>query len=79
MDVCAFLLMILPLYPKTVEGHIYSVNLFSYTEATGWIRVAYWILFGGLIECGVVKVVLNRILLLVIKGVLLSKSEKAKG
>ena len=116
VDVCAFLLMILPLYPKTVEGHIYSVNLFSYTEATGWIRVAYWILFGGLIACGVVKVVLNRIelkrenqvfmylslglnsfgvvflaltreayaivvvfLLLVIKGVLLSKSEKAKG
>ena len=50
VDVCAFLLMILPLYPKTVEGHIYSVNLFSYTEATGWIRVAYWILFGGMLH-----------------------------
>lgn len=64
VDVCAFLLMILPLYPNTVEGHIYSVNLFSYREVSEWIRVVYWSLFGTLIGCGIGKIVLcksNRI------------------
>lgn len=116
VDVCAFLLMVLPLYPNTVEGHVYSVNLFSYTEAAGWIRLVYWSLFGSLIVCGIVKMVLNKMemkkgnkvflcislglncfgvvflaltraaygivvafLLLVIKGVLVLKREKAKG
>ena len=116
VDVCAFLLMVLPLYPNTVEGHVYSVNLFFYTEAAGWIRLVYWSLFGSLIGCGIVKMVLNKMetekenqvlwyismvlssfrvvflaltratygivvafLLLVIKGVLVLKREKAKG
>jgi len=61
VDVCAFLLMVLPLYPNTVEGHVYSVNLFSYTEVTAWIRVVYWSLFGGMIGCGIVKMVLSKI------------------
>ena len=34
VDTCFFMLIILPLYPNTIDGHIYSVNLFSYTEIT---------------------------------------------
>jgi len=58
VDICAFLLMVLPLYPNTIEGHIYSVNLLSYREVSEWIRVVYWSLFGALIGCGIVKLVL---------------------
>ena len=32
MDICAIALIILPLYPDTVDGFVYSVNLFQYTE-----------------------------------------------
>ena len=115
VDVCAFLLMVLPLYPNTVEGHIYSVNLFSYAEATRWIRVVYWSMFCGMMVCGIANMLLNKtemkkwnkvilyislglncfgvvflaltravyaivivFLLLVIKGVLLLKGEKAR-
>ena len=56
VDVCDFLLIILPLYPKTVEGFIYSVNLFAYTETTALNRMIYWGMCVSLIVCGVIKV-----------------------
>lgn len=60
VDVCAFLLMVLPLYPNAVGDYVYSVNLFSYTEVSEWIRVVYWFLFGGMIVCGIAKSVLSK-------------------
>ena len=48
----------LPLYPKTVNGYIYSVSLSAYTEAAVLNRMAYWILFLGLILAGIIKIVL---------------------
>ena len=54
-DVCACLLMILPLYPKEIDGYIYAVNLFVYTETLSWIRFIYWFMFLALILCGMVK------------------------
>jgi len=57
-DVGAFLLIVLPLYPKTVEGYVYSVNLFAYTEVSGVNRFAYWVLFLALILLGVWKLFL---------------------
>ncbi len=58
VDVCTFLLIILPLYPKRIEGYVYSVNLFAYTEGTVLIRLLYWIIFVVLIGLGITKVVL---------------------
>ena len=58
VDVCTFFLVALPLYPNTVEGYVYSVNLFAYTQSTPWIYVSYWILFLMLIVSGGVKIVL---------------------
>lgn len=56
VDLFSFMLIVLPIYPKTVEGHIYSVNLFSYTETTVFNRFVYWTLFLGLVLVGILKI-----------------------
>lgn len=58
VDLFTFLLIILPIYPKTVEGQVYSVNLFLYTETTRLIRTIYWTMFLGLILMGALKLLL---------------------
>lgn len=60
VDMCTFLLIILPLYPNIVEGYVYSVNLCSYTQSITWIRGMYWMLFLALTACGVVKILLGQ-------------------
>ena len=61
VDVCAFILIALPLYPKTVEGYIYSVSLFAYTETTPLNRTIYWVMFVSLIISGVIKLLLVKV------------------
>ena len=56
-----FLLIILPLYPNSVEGFVYSVNLIAYTQATKFNYYMYWILFVALIAIGVMKIILTKI------------------
>ena len=60
IDIGTCLLIVLPLYPKTVEGYIYSVHLFAYTEAATWIRILYWIGFLALIVFGILKIILTK-------------------
>ena len=55
-DLFSLLLIVLPLYPKTVNGYIYSVSLSAYTEAAVLNRMAYWIMFLGLILTGIIKI-----------------------
>ena len=55
-DLLSFLLIVLPLYPKTVEGYIYSVNLRMYTETAAYNRMVYWVLFLALMASGVIKI-----------------------
>lgn len=57
-DLFAFMLIILPLYPKTIDGEILSVNLFSYSELAPSIRQTYWLLFVLLIVIGLIKLLL---------------------
>lgn len=61
MDVCSLLLIILPLYPNLVEGYIYSVNLFAYTQASTFHRTIYWIMFLLLIAVGMLKIMLTEL------------------
>ena len=61
VDVCSFMLILLPLYPNTVDGFVYSVNLFAYAETTSFNRVIYWILFVSLITVGVVKILQTKL------------------
>jgi len=60
LDVCSFILIVLPLYPNMVNGFVYSVNLFEYTQASSLNRLLYWIMFISLIAAGVVKLLLAK-------------------
>ncbi|MBQ2401853.1 MAG: XRE family transcriptional regulator, partial [Lachnospiraceae bacterium] len=61
VDLLSVLLIVLPLYPRTVDGYVYSVNLFEYLETSAMNRFVYWFLFLGLIVLGVWKVLLVQI------------------
>lgn len=60
-DLLSFLLIVLPLYPKTVEGFVASVNLAAYTEAAALNRTVYWVLFLALVLTGAGKLLLTQL------------------
>ena len=60
-DLMSILLIILPLYPKTVNDFVYSVSLFSHSDLTPVNHTAYWTVFIMLILFGAVKVILNQV------------------
>ncbi len=61
VDVCSFMLILLPLYPNTVDGFVYSVNLLAYVETTSFNQVIYWVMFVSLIVVGGVKIFLTKL------------------
>ena len=58
-DVSFFMLIILPLYPNSVDGFVYSVNLLAYEDITSMNRLIYWTLFISIILIGIVKILLT--------------------
>ena len=61
MDVLSIILIVLPLYPKTVEGYVYAVSLIDYMEKTTFYSLLHWILFLMLFLIGTIKIVLIKI------------------
>ena len=61
LDVCSFILIILPLYPNKVNEFVYSVNLFAYTQTTSLNRLLYWFIFISLVVAGVIKLLLTKL------------------
>ena len=61
LDICSFLLVVLPLYPNTIGGQISSVNLLAYSEGSQANRVLYRILFLSLIALGLASIVLVKL------------------
>lgn len=61
LDVCCFILIILPLYPNRVNEFVYSINLFAYTQVTSLNRLFYWIIFISLVVAGVIKLLLTKL------------------
>lgn len=59
LDLFSFALIVLPLYPKPVDGYVYSVNLISYTETSSLIRVIHWSFFLIMIMTGAVNILLT--------------------
>jgi len=59
VDIFAFMLILLPLYPKPVNGYIYSVNLLSYEDITSFNYTLYWILILLLTLLGLIKMILS--------------------
>ena len=60
VDLCALLLIVLPLYPNAIDEFVYSVNLSSYTQSTSVNRMLYWGLFLLLVVVGIVKLLFAR-------------------
>lgn len=60
VDLFSFILIVLPLYPNPINGYIYSVNLFAYTETTSFNRMLYWIMFLALVLVGAVKIIITQ-------------------
>lgn len=60
VDLFSFILIVLPLYPNPINGYIYSVNLFDYTETTSFNRLLYWIMFLALVLVGAVKIIITQ-------------------
>ena len=61
LDIFAFVLIVLPLYPNTVNGFVYSVNLFTYTQTTALNRSLHWFIFIFLVVIGFVKLILTKL------------------
>lgn len=55
VDLCSVILIILPMYPNEMNGFVYSVNLFSYTQITSVNRLLYWGIFITLIIIGIIQ------------------------
>ena len=60
VDLCAFMLIVLPLYPNSVNDYIYSVNLFAYNQADPLKRMICWTLFLVLGMLGVIKLLVRK-------------------
>ena len=60
VDMCSLMLIVLPLYPNTVDGYIYSVNLAAYNQISALNRLIYWTIFIALTVMGIVKIVLSK-------------------
>ena len=61
VDLFSFLLVVLPLYPKSIDEYIYAVNLLAYTQTTLFNILTYWIMYIALILVGTVKIILTKI------------------
>ena len=61
VDICSILLIVLPLYPNRIGEHIYSVNLFSYTETATVHHLIRWGMYLSLILLGILKIVLSKL------------------
>jgi len=57
VDIMALLLIFLPLYPKTVDGNLYSINLIQYAERSQFVLIMYWVLFIMLVVMGVLRII----------------------
>ena len=61
LDVFVFVLIVLPFYPNMVNGFVYSVNLFAYTQTTSLNRSLYWIMFVILVVVGIIELMLTKL------------------
>ena len=61
VDVCFFLLIVLPLYPNVIDGYISSVNLFAYVGNSLWVRWIDGLVCLILVLSGAVKLLLTQL------------------
>ena len=59
VDLFTIILVVLPLYPKTVNGHIYSVNLFEFAKTSSF-SIVYWIIYLTMTFAGIIEIVISQ-------------------
>ena len=57
-DLFTLMLIVLPLYPKKIDGYVYAVNLTAYSEVAVRNLAVYWIIFLSLAAAGAIKILL---------------------
>ena len=60
-ELFAVFLIVLPLYPLSINGYVYSSNLFSYTGGSTINLAIHWILFLTLLVLGIFKLFLTHV------------------
>ena len=60
-DLLSVILVFLPLYPKTVGGYVYSVNLFEFIGYECSIGTVYFAVFALLVVLGILKMISARL------------------
>ncbi len=60
VDLFSVLLIVLPLYPHTEEGFVFSVSLFRYTQTTLLNQILCWVFIGTLLATGVLKMIFQK-------------------
>ena len=58
LDIFYVVLILLPLYPKTVGGYVFSVSLFNYGETSYFNILVYKIMFALFVSLGAAKLLL---------------------
>lgn len=61
IDLCYLMLIVLPLYPKTMGLYIASVNLFNYVETSALNQKLYWALFLLILLNGLTEIILTKL------------------
>ena len=61
VDLFSLILIILPLYPNTIDDFVYSVNLLNYAQTSQFNKTICWVGFISLVLLGIVKIILTRI------------------
>ncbi len=60
VDLFSFILIVLPLYPNTIDDFVYSVNLLNYVQTTQINKIVFWAMYITLIVIGIVKVIFTK-------------------
>ena len=61
VDLFSVLLIVLPLYPNSIDGFVYSVSLLNYTQISKTTLLVYWIMFSSLFAVGIIKIIFIKI------------------
>lgn len=61
VDLFSVILIVLPLYPNTIDEFVYSVNLLNYTQVSELNKIVYWSMFISLVIIGTLKVLFTRL------------------
>lgn len=61
VDLCSFILIVLPLYPNAIDDFVYSVNLLNYTQISELNKTVYWVMFVLLFVVGIAQLIMIKI------------------